>query len=66
MWQSRLFPGKISTDALIDGLKYIIMGSMLIKDQSYADGISIIINATNWKMTIASAKYWHKLMEMLW
>lgn len=64
MRPSRFFPGKESTDKIIDNLVYV-MGTMLEKEQACVDGIGIIMNMTDWKMANFSVKYWHKLMMTL-
>jgi len=61
---SRFFPGRDSTDTIIDNLVYV-MGTMLEKEQACIDGIGVIANMTDWKMCNFSVKYWHKLMMTL-
>ena len=41
------------------------MSTMLEKEQACSDGIGVIMNMTDWKMSNFSVKYWHKLMTML-
>jgi hypothetical protein len=64
MRPSRFFPGEESADKIIDNLVYV-MGTMLEKEQACVDGIGVIMNMSDWKMTNFSVKYWHKLMMTL-